>query len=185
MSLAKGLSGAYQPISAVMVSQPIYDAMRDQSRKLGFFAHAFTTTGHPVAVAVALRCQELIEERDIIGHVGRVAPLLQQGLRDFADHPLVGNVRGVGMMGAVELVADKATRRSFDQALNVKQFMVDRAREHGLIIRSALAGDSLAFAPPLIITEAEIETMLERFAQALDDTTRWVEENGLTAHGAA
>ncbi len=185
MSLAKGLSGAYQPISAVMVSQPIYDAMRDQSRKLGFFAHAFTTTGHPVAVAVALRCQELIEERDIIGHVGRVAPLLQQGLRDFADHPLVGNVRGVGMMGAVELVADKATRRSFDPALNVKQFMVDRAREHGLIIRSALAGDSLAFAPPLIITEAEIETMLERFARALDDTTRWVEENGLMAHGAA
>ena len=185
MSLAKGLSGAYQPISAVMVSETLYDAMLDQSRKLGAFAHAFTTTGHPVAVAVALRCQELIEERDLLAHVRRVSPVLQAGLAEFAGEPLVGNVRGVGMLGAVELVADRATGRSFEPTLGVKQFLVDRAREHGLIIRSAQAGDSLAFSPPLIITEAEIGEMLARFARALEDTSRWVEDNGLRERGSS
>jgi len=185
MSLAKGLASAYQPISAVMVNQRIYDAMLEQSRKLGFFAHAFTTTGHPVAVAVAMRCQELMAERDIIGHVRRVTPTLQAGLRQFADHPLVGHVRGVGLMGAVELVADEQSRRSFDPALGVKAYAVDRAREHGLIVRSALAGDTLALSPPLVITEAEIEEMLLRFSRALDDTFHWVESNGLRAHRTA
>ena len=107
LSLAKGLASAYQPISAVMINQKIYDAMLAQSRKLGFFAHAFTTTGHPVAVAVALRCQELMEERDVLGNVRRVGGLLQERIRGFADHPLVGTTRGVGMMAAIELVADK------------------------------------------------------------------------------
>ncbi len=185
MSLAKGLSSAYQPISAVMVNQKLYDAMLSESKKLGFFAHAFTTTGHPVAVAVALRAQQLIEERDIIGHVKRVAPALQEGLQRFADHPYVGDVRGVGMLGALELVADKETRRSFDPGHKVKQFMTDRAREHGLIIRNALAGDSLALSPPLIITEAEIAQVMERLGRALDDTTRWIEDNGLRNATAA
>ena len=89
------------------------------------------------------------------------------------------------MMGAVELVADKETRRSFEPSLGVKTYMVDHAREHGLIIRSALSGDSLAFAPPLVMTEAEVEEMMRRFSAALDDTTRWVEENGLKAKQAA
>ena len=166
LSLAKGLASAYQPISAVMINQKLYDAMLAQSRKLGFFAHAFTTTGHPVAVAVALRCQELMEERDVLGNVRRVGALLQERIRGFADHPLVGTTRGVGMMAAVELVADKETRRSFDPSFGVKTYMVDRAREHGLIIRSALSGDSLAFAPPLIMTEAEVEEMMRRFTAA-------------------
>ena len=86
----------------------------------------------------------------------------------------MGTTRGVGMMAAIELVADKETRRSFDPSFGVKAYAVDRAREHGLIIRSALAGDSLAFAPPLVMTEAEMEEMMRRFTAALDDTTRWV-----------
>ena len=181
MSLAKGLSSSYQPISAIMLSQKLYDALLDQSRELGAFAHGFTTTGHPVAIAVALRCQQLIEERDILGHVNRVSPAFQNGLKSFADHRLVGNVRGVGMMGALELVADRETRRSFDPRHHVKTHVVDRAREHGVIIRYAVAGDTLSFAPPLIITESEIEEMLTRFSRALDDTTKWIDENDLCA----
>ena len=185
LSLAKGLASAYQPISAVMINHKLYDALVAESRKLGFFAHAHTTTGHPVAVAVALRCQELMEERDVLGNVRRVGRVLQERIRGFADHPLVGATRGVGMMGAIELVADKETRRSFDPALGVKTYMVDRARAHGLIIRSALSGDSLAFAPPLIMSEAEVDEMMRRFAAALDDTTKWIEDNGLRTKKAA
>ncbi len=185
LSCAKALSSAYLPIGAVMISEDMWQAMLDESRKIGTFGHGYTYGGHPTPAAVALRTLQLMEERDLIGHVQRVMGRFQSRLKGFADHPLVGEARGVGLVGAVELVADKATRRSFDPARNVKQFLVDRARAHGLIIRSALAGDSLAFAPPLIISAAEIETMLERFARALDDTTRWVAENGLTADGAA
>ncbi len=178
MTMAKGLSGAYQPISAIMVTDDIYSVLRDESNKIGFFGHAFTTTGHPVAVAVANRAQQLMQERDILGHVRRVSPALQNGLRAFLDHPLVGNVRGVGLMAALELVADKATKRSFDPAFKIKDFLRQSAQQHGLIIRSALSGDSVAFSPPLIITEDEIGEMMQRFAAALDDTTRWIEESG-------
>ena len=179
MTLAKGLSGAYQPISAVMVTEDIYQVLRDESNKIGLFGHAFTTTGHPVAVAVANRAQQLMQERDIVGHVRRVSPFLQNGLRAFSDHPLVGNVRGVGLMAAIELVADKPSKRSFDPTFKVKDFLRMRAQEHGLIIRSALSGDSVAFSPPLIISEDEIGKMMQRFTMALDDTARWIEENGL------
>ena len=179
MSLAKGLSGSYQPISAVMVNQKLYDAMVEQSRKIGGFAHGFTTTGHPVAIAVAMRCQELIEERDILGNVNRVGPVLQNALQSFADHPLVGNVRGIGLMGALELVADKETRRSFATSHHVKQHLVDRAREHGVIVRHAIAGDTVSFAPPLIINQPEVEEVFERFSRAMDETTQWVERNNL------
>jgi 4-aminobutyrate--pyruvate transaminase len=162
-----------------MITEDIYKVLRDQSEKIGFFGHAFTTTGHPVAVAVANRAQQLMQDRDIVGHVRRVSPALQDGLGAFRDHPLVGNVRGVGLMAALELVAEKETKRSFDPAFKVKDFLRLRAQEHGLIIRSAMSSDSVAFSPPLIITEEEIGDMMQLFGQALDDTTKWIEENGL------
>ena len=185
MAMAKGLSGAYQPISAIMISEAIYQGMLDESRKLGFFAHASTTTGHPVAAAVALRCQELMEERDILGHVRSVSPAFCAGLDEFADHPLVGDVRRVGLIGAVELVADKASRRPFAKQVKLKDFVRSRAQAYGLIIRSSLAGDNLSFSPPLIITQPEIEEMLARFRRALDDAAAWVEDNDLREARAA
>ena len=181
MALAKGLSGAYQPISAVMISEDLYQGLLDESRKLGFFAHASTTTGHPVAAAVALRCQELMEERDILGHVRSVSPGFSQGLADLAEHPLIGDVRSVGLMGAVELVADKDSRRRFAKQTKVKDFVRARAQEHGLIVRTSLSSDSLAFSPPLIISREEIEEMLTRFRVALDEAATWVDDNDLRA----
>jgi len=109
--------------------------------------------------------------------VRSVAPRMQAGLRRFADHPLAGEVRGIGLIGAIELVADKSTKASFDPAQAVGPFLIKRAHHHGLILRAL--GDTIAFCPPLIISEAEIDLMFERFSLALDDTLAMVRERGL------
>lgn len=185
MTIAKGLSSSYQPISGVMLNQKIYDVLVDESKKIGMFAHAFTTSCHPVAVAVAQRCQELIAERDIVGHVKKVGAHLLNHLNSYADHPLVGNIRHAGLMAGLELVADKETRRSFAPEHKVKEYLRIASQENGLIIRSALAGDSMAFSPPLIITESEIDEMFVRFDKALADTTDWIARNNLQQDIAA
>ena len=96
-----------------MISEPIYQAMVAESDKIGVFAHGYTYSGHPVAAAVALEALAIYEERNIVGHVRQMAPVLQDGLRRLADHPLVGEARGVGLVGALELVEDKATKAPF------------------------------------------------------------------------
>ncbi len=179
ITCAKALSAGYIPIGAVMVSKAIYGALVKQSEKIGVFSHGFTYSGHPVASAVALETLKIYEEDGTLSHVRRMTPRMQAGLRRFADHPLVGEVRGTGLMGAVELVADKATRASFDPAEAVGPFLIKRAHQHGVILRAL--GDSIAFCPPLIINEAEIDLMFERFALALDDTLAMARERGLIA----
>ena len=160
-----------------MVSSDIYAALVKQSEKIGIFAHGFTYSGHPVTSAVALETLNIYEERNLISHVREVAPRMQAGLRRFQDHPLVGQARGIGLIGAIELVADKAAKTPFDPKQGVGGFLAKRAQQHGLIIR-ALA-DTIAFCPPLIIKQNEIDLMFERFGQALDDTLVMVRERGL------
>ena len=177
VACAKALSASYLPIGAVMVSAEIYAALVSQSEKIGVFAHGFTYSGHPVTSAVALETLKIYEERDLIAHVRGVAPRMQAGLRRFEGHPLVGEVRGIGLIGAVELVADKATKTPFDPKAGVGGFLSKRAQAHGLIIRPLV--DTIAFCPPLIINESEIDLMLERFGRALEDTLAMVRERGL------
>ena len=180
ITCAKALSSGYIPISATMVSEPIYQAMVAESDKIGIFGHGFTYSGHPVAAAVALETLAIYEERDIVGHVRSVSPVLQEGLRRYADHPLIGEVRGVGLVAAVELVRDKATKLSFEPAHAVAPYLVKRAEAHGLIVR-ALPGDVVAFSPPLIIGKDDIEEMLARFGRALEETFAWVQRERLAA----
>jgi len=169
ITVAKALSSAYLPISATVVSDAVYQALADESDKIGVFAHGYTYSGHPVCCAVALETLKIYEERDIIGHVRKVAPRLQNGLRErFAGNPLVGEVRGVGLVAAIELVRDKASKASFDPKLGVGNMLTADINKHGLILRQI--GDAQAFSPPLVITEAEIDEMLDRFGKALDDT---------------
>jgi 4-aminobutyrate--pyruvate transaminase len=170
LTLAKAVSSAYLPISATIISEEIYQALLKQSDKLGVFAHGFTYSGHPVCCAVALETLKIYEERDIVGHVRGVASRFQDGLRRFAAHPLVGEARGVGLIGALELVSDKATKAAFDPTQGVAAAVTAAAQEHGLIVR-ALAGDTIAFCPPLISTEADIDEIWSRFGAALDDAT--------------
>ena len=179
MVVAKALSSSYLPISAVFISDPIYQGIADNSAKIGTLGHGFTYGGHPVPAAVALETLKIYEERDILGHVQAVAPSLQKGLRRFADHPLVGEVRGTGLIGGVELVADRAARRPFDPLGRVGNYLTQRAQAHGLIIRNMM--DTVGFSPPLIITEAQIEELLRRFGAALDETAAWVADEGLAS----
>ncbi len=172
---AKALSAAMQPISALLVNQRVFEAMLDESRKLGNFAHGFTYAGHPVTTAVAMETLRIYDEMDMIGHVQRVGPYMQQVMAKFTDHPLIGEVRGVGLMVGMEMMADKATRTAFDPARGVGRIADGHARKHGLIIRSI--GDRIAFSPPLIITEAEVDDMAARLQRALDDTYADVRTN--------
>jgi 4-aminobutyrate--pyruvate transaminase len=177
IACAKALSSGYMPIGAVMVSDAIYQALVQQSEKIGVFSHGFTYSGHPVSSAVALETLKIYEQDDMLSHVRSMAPRMQAALRGFSDHPLVGEVRGIGLVGALELVADKAAKTPFDPAEAVGPFLIKRAHHHGVILRAL--GDSIAFCPPLIIKEAEIDLMFERFALALGDTLAMVRERGL------
>jgi 4-aminobutyrate--pyruvate transaminase len=176
MTMAKQLSAGVLPISAILINQKVYEALRDNSAKNGVFGHGITYSGHPVCAAVALETLKIYEERKIIDRVRDLSPLFLRELHRFKDHPLVGETRGVGLVGAVELVKDKATRQSFDASLAVGPNLVRMAHDHGLIIRAV--GDSLAFCPPMIITEAEITDMFRRFEKALADTVNWLQQGG-------
>ena len=179
MSMAKALTSAYMPLSAVMLDEKVYQVLVRQSEKIGVFGHGYTYSGHPVAAAVAVETLKIYEERNIIDHVRRVGPRLQAGLRKFANHPLVGEVRGVGLVAAVELVKNKETKEAFDPKSGVGLYLYKRAQAHGLIVRNLV--DSIAFTPPLILTEDEIDEVLARFGRALDETTAWVEAQKLRA----
>jgi len=173
ITVAKMLTSAYVPMSALYVSDRVYQAVADASAEVGVFGHGYTYGGHPVACAVALEALKIYEEQDVIGHVNRVSPRLQEGLKKFSSHPHVGDVRGMGLIAAVELAADPASRTPFAAERGVGAYLVRRAQEHGLILR-AMAGDIVAFSPPLIISDAEIDELLLRFERALDDTTAWI-----------
>lgn len=168
ISLAKALSAAYQPIGAVMMTGEIHDVLVEGSRKFGMFGHGFTYSGHPVPAAVALETQRIYESDGIGRHVKAVSPHFQRRLAALADHPLVGEARGIGLIGAVELVRDKGKRENFDRAARVAPWVVARALEHGLIVR-ALVNDTIAFCPPLIITDRQIDDMFDAMTLALDD----------------
>lgn len=177
MSLAKQLSSAYIPISAAVVPGDMYDAMVEPSAEVGVFGHGYTYTGHPVACAAALKAIEIYQRDRLFEHAAEMGENLQRGLREFAEHPLVGEVRGKGLIAAVELVANKQTRKPFAGGAvgaAAKQFCQD----HGLLIR-AVAGNSLAFCPPLIINTQQIDDLLEMFSRALDDTLTYTKEQKL------
>ena len=172
MSVAKAMSSAYQPISAVLIPEFMYEPMVDASDKAGIFGHGFTYSGHPVCAAVALRNLELMEERDLFGHAARVGERFQERLQALEAHPLVGNVRGAGLIGGAELMADKEARTPFPPAKGVGAYCGGRCEAHGLILRNL--GDTMAICPPLIISEDQVGELFDKFERALDDTLRWV-----------
>jgi 4-aminobutyrate--pyruvate transaminase len=167
ITMAKQISSGYMPISATAISAPIYDGLVSLSDK-GPFAHGFTYSGHPVAAAVAVETLKIYEERATLDHVRAVAPHFQERLRALASHPLVGEARGIGLIGALELVSDKASKAEFDPAMMVGGLAAEMAQQEGLITRAMV--DSLGVCPPLIINDDEIDQLFDRMGAALDRT---------------
>jgi 4-aminobutyrate--pyruvate transaminase len=171
LTAAKALSSAYLPISAVLVPEFLYEPIVDASRGVGLFGHGFTYSGHPVSAAVALRTLELYEERDLYRHVREVGPHFQRRLAACGEHPLVGDARGVGLVGACELVRDKAGKAAFDSKLGVGAKCMALCQDQGLIVRAI--GDTVALCPPYIVTGADIDEIFDRLERGLDATLEW------------
>ncbi|MGR3497700.1 MAG: aspartate aminotransferase family protein [Limimaricola soesokkakensis] len=177
MVLSKQLTSSYMPLAAVVFSEKVYDAIADNTGRIGTFGHGFTASGHPVATAVGLENLKIIEERDLMGNATRMGARLQEGLRQYADHPLVGEVRGAGLIAGLELVADKTSKRAFDPVGKVGLAAFEIGHEEGMIIRNV--GDTLALCPPLIVTEGDIDEIVARMGRILDRTQDHVSKEGL------
>ena len=168
ITCAKALSSAYLPISAVLVSQKILDAMREQSDKVGVFGHGYTYGGHPVCAAAALATLKRYEELGTTSNAREVGAYFQKRLAELKDHPIVGEVRGIGLMAGVELVGDKATKAPFDASVGAAAACSRFALERGLITRDL--GQTMSFSPPLVVTRKEIDFIVDTFRAALDQT---------------
>ena len=170
VTCAKALSSAYLPMSAVMISDKIYAALADQAEKLGIFGHGYTYSAHPVCAAVALRAQQLMQERDIIGHVRSVTPAFAEHVAAMGKYDFIGNVRSIGLIGAMEFAAEKHSRKKFDKSHKIAAQAVAIIQKHGVILR-ALPGDIIGFCPPLIISKVELDDMFKRVHDAMLEVT--------------
>jgi 4-aminobutyrate---pyruvate transaminase len=173
ISIAKMLSSAYLPIAGVMIPESMYQALLEESRKIGVFGHGFTYGGHPVSAAVALKTLEIYVRERIFEKAAERSTQFQARLAALGGHPLVGEARGLGLIGGVELVADKKTKRSFAPQYGVGARAVQFAEAEGLIVRS-VPGDVLTLSPPLIISAAETGELFDRLSRTLDKTLDWV-----------
>ncbi|GJE26125.1 aminotransferase [Methylobacterium organophilum] len=184
LSFAKAVTSGYLPLGGLSIDAPLYEAMLDESRKLGGFGHGFTYSGHPVACAVANRALAIYRRDSIVEGAAEKAPHFQARLESLREHPLVGEAKGLGLIGGIELVADKTSRAQYLPSATVAARCVAFAQDEGLILR-AFPGDRLAVCPPLIITREEIDALFERLLRALDRTAAWIVETGVEKMQAA
>ena len=167
MTIAKGLTSGYVPMGGLIVSDKVFEVIEAH----GDFNHGFTYSGHPVAAAVGLENLRILKEEGIVERVkAQTAPYLLSRLRELADHPLVGEVRGIGMLGAIELVQDKASRKRYPSDVAAGMVCRGHCFNNGLIMRAV--GDTMIIAPPLVISPAEIDELLEKARKCLDLTLR-------------
>ena len=168
MVVSKQLSSCYIPISAVLVNEKFFTPIAAESDRIGTFGHGFTGGGHPVAAAVSLEVLKIIEERNLVAHAAKVGEYMQAQLRSLVEHPLVGEVRGVGLIAALEVVTDKRTKKAGATPGQLGALVNQMLTDRGCISRNMV--DAMAFCPPLIITEEQVDEMVGLVRGALDDT---------------
>jgi L-2,4-diaminobutyrate transaminase len=180
VTVAKGLTSGYFPLSAVILSEGVWSVLQAGSPEVGAFAHGFTYSGHPVGAAAAMANLDILIGEDMVGNSERVGAYLQSSLRErLQANALVGEVRGLGLVAGIELVADRASRQPFDPALKVAQYVAARCLEDGLIVRALPVGHVIALSPPLCITRDQVDRVVE----GLDRSIRTVADE-LVRQGA-
>ncbi len=166
MVLSKQISSSYLPISALLINDKVFEPLADESNRIGTFGHGFTAGGHPVPAAVALENIKIIEERGLVAHAREVGAHMQARLRELGSHRLVGEVRGIGLIAAVDLVADKAGKTPWGKVGALGALVNRHLQQNGVISRNM--GDALAFCPPLIITKGQVDTLVDALRRSLD-----------------
>ncbi|XP_042411105.1 probable gamma-aminobutyrate transaminase 3, mitochondrial [Zingiber officinale] len=174
VSIAKALSSAYMPIGAILVSPEIVEVIYSQSNKLGSFAHGFTYSGHPVSCAVALEAIKIYKERNIPEHVQSVSPRFQEGIRAFSESPIIGELRGIGLILGTEFSQNKSPNEPFPSEWGVGAIFGSECVKRGMLVR--VAGDNIMMSPPLVITPDEIDELVSIYGEALKSTEERVAE---------
>nr|WP_240722191.1 aminotransferase [Poseidonocella sp. HB161398] len=177
MVFSKQLTSSYIPFAAILMNEKVLEPIYALSEKLGGMWHGFTTSGHPVAAAMALETIRIIEEENLPEHAGEMGDLLRAGLRQHLDHPLVGEVRGAGLLAGVELVTDKAAKTALEQTGTLGAMVAARMQAHGVITRPT--DDAILLSPPMIISAEEIGMIVDAFGKALDEVLAELDAGGL------
>lgn len=177
VTVAKGLTSGYVPLSAAIVGEKVYSVMEEAADRVGAFSHGYTYSGHPIAAAAANAVLDIVEKEQLGDRARIVGSHFLKRLNErFAQLEIVGEVRGVGLLGAIEFVADRQTKRRFDPELKVGARISKAARDRGLIARAMPHGDILGFAPPLVVTESEIDEIVDlaykATKQVMDELTK-------------
>ncbi len=177
ITVAKGLTSAYVPLSAAIIGEKVYKVIEEGADRVGAFSHGYTYSGHPIGVACANAVLDIVEREDLPGNARTTGAYFQDRLRQvFAQMPIVGEVRGVGLMAALEFVADRDKKQRFDPALKVGAKVSAAARARGLIARAMPHGDILGFAPPLVTTREDVDAIIDiaeaAVREVMDQLTR-------------
>ena len=179
ITIAKGVTSAYFPLSGVYVSDKVWRTVVEGESQFGPFGHGYTYTSHPIGAAAAMANLDIIEKENLVTAARDKGEYLHRQLQSaFADHPLVGDIRGFGLIGAIELVARKDPPQAFDPKLTVALRAAKKALESGALTRALPAADTLAFSPPLIISEGEIDTLVSKVRAAVDEVQSELIKNG-------
>lgn len=174
VSLAKALSSAYMPIGAVLVSPKVSDVIHSQSNELGNFSHGFTYSGHPVACAVALETVKIYKERNIIERVRSLSPKFQDGIKAFSDSPIIGEIRGTGLIIGTEFTDNKSPNESFPPEWGIGAYFGAECEKHGMLVR--VSGDNIMMCPPFVITPDQLDELISIYGKALKATEERVQE---------
>ncbi len=172
MTLSKGLTSTYFPLSAFMMNDRVFEPVADESNRIGTLGHGMTGAGHPVGSAIALENLAIIEERDLVSNARDVGAYLRAGFAELKSHPIVGEVRGIGLIAAIELVMDKDTKSPGEKPGTLGALAATAFAQNGVISRNL--GDSMAFSPPLIMTKSDADFVLEAVSKSLDEVAAQV-----------
>jgi L-2,4-diaminobutyrate transaminase len=180
ITIAKGLTSAYFPLSGCMVSEKVWRVLADEGgAKFGAFGHGYTYSSHPLGAAAALANLEIVERDGLVQAAADRGRHLHRRLREaFGEHPLVGEIRGFGLIGAVEFVARRDPPLAFDPAVKVGPRIAKAALSRGLVTRALPSADTIAFSPPFVITDAEIDTAIAAARDAVDQVMSELQREG-------